>query len=289
MSHSTPPIAGATVLITGATSGIGRATAMGLASSGARVAIVGRDKDRAETVAHELIALGGTAETFVADLSSLADVRRLADEVLVRLPRLDVLVNNVGGYWKTRHVTVDGIERTLAVNHLASFLLTSLLLARLSANGTGRVVNVASNVQAVGRIHFDDPQGERHYSGGRAYNQSKLANVLFTYELARRTTGTGVTANALHPGVVRTSFGAEDPATFQRFATPLMRPFMKSPQQGAATSIYVASSPDLSGVTGQYFARCTAKRSSKRSHDPVMAQRLWDLSEELVDGTRDRR
>ena len=275
-------MAGTTVLVTGATSGIGKATATGLASLGARVAIVGRDKDRAESVAREIIASGGLAEVFVADLSSLAAVRGLADEVLVRLARLEVLVNNVGGYWRSRHVTLDGIEQTFALNHLASFLLSGLLLPRLSAGGHGRVVTVASNVQAVGRIHFDDLQGIRKYSGGRAYNQSKLANVLFTYELARRTAGTGVTANVLHPGVVRTSFGAEDPATFQRLVMPIMRPFMKSPEQGAATSIYVASSPDLAGVTGQYFAKSAPKRSSKRSHDQAVAQRLWRLSEELV-------
>jgi NAD(P)-dependent dehydrogenase (short-subunit alcohol dehydrogenase family) len=275
-------MAGTTVLVTGATNGIGKATAMGLASLGARVAIVGRDRSRAETVAHEIIADGGLAEVFVADLSSHAGVRRLADEVLVRLPRLEVLVNNVGGYWRSRHVTVDGIEHTLALNHLASFLLTGLLLPRLSAGGHGRVVTVASNVQAVGRIHFEDLQGVRKYSGGRAYNQSKLANVLFTYELARRTAGTGVTANVLHPGLVRTSFGAEDPATFQRLVMPFMRPFMKSPEQGAATSIYVASSPDLVGVTGRYFAKSAPARSSKRSHDQAVAQRLWRLSEELV-------
>jgi NAD(P)-dependent dehydrogenase (short-subunit alcohol dehydrogenase family) len=143
-------------------------------------------------------------------------------------------------------------------------------------------VTVASNVQAVGRIHFEDLQGVRKYSGGRAYNQSNLANVLFTYELARQTAGTGVTANVLHPGIVRTSFRAEDPATFQRLATPIMRRFMKSPEQGAATSIYIASSPALAGVTGQYFAKSAPTRSSKRSHDQAVAQRLWRLSEDFV-------
>ena len=150
-------------------------------------------------------------DVFVADLSSQAQVRRLADEVLGTLPRLDVLVNNVGGYWNTRHVTADGLEHTFALNHLAPFLLTNLLLDRLTAARPARVVTVASNAQAMGRIDFDDLQGERDYSGARAYNQSKLANVMFTYQLARRLQGAGVTANALHPGVVSTSFGAEDP------------------------------------------------------------------------------
>ena len=156
-----------------------------------------------------------------------------------------MLVNNAGGYWNTRHVTADGLERTFALNHLAPFLLTDLLLDRLKANGRARVVTVASGAHTMGRIDFDDLQGERSYSGSRAYNQSKLANVLFTYELARRLEGSGVTANALHPGVVRTGFGADDPGTVQRLLVPFLRGFMKSPAQGAATSIHLASAPDL--------------------------------------------
>ena len=166
-----------------------------------------------------------------------------------------MLVNNVGGYWNTRHVTADGLERTFALNHLAPFLLTNLLLDRLRQSAPSRVVTVSSNAHAMGRIDFDDLQGERSYSGARAYNQSKLANVLFTYELARRLRGTGVTANALHPGVVRTSFGAEDPAGIQRLFVPLMRPFMKAPAQGAATSIHLASAPELEQVTGPLLRR----------------------------------
>ena len=165
-----------------------------------------------------------------------------------------MLVNNVGGYWNTRHVTADGLERTFALNHLAPFLLTDLLLDRLKQSAPARVVTVASNAQALGRIDFDDLQGEQAYSGARAYNQSKLANVLFSYELARRLRGTAVTANALHPGVVSTAFGAEDPGGIQRLFVPFLRPFMKTPAQGAATSIYVASAPELAQVTGRYFA-----------------------------------
>jgi retinol dehydrogenase 14 len=202
--------------------------------------------------------------------------------VLLRLSRVDVLVNNVGGYWNTRHLTADGLERTFAVNHLAPYLLTNLLLDRLTLNGPARIVTVASNAQAMGRIDFDDLQGERSYSGARAYNQSKLANVLFTYELARRLVGTSVTANALHPGVVRTAFGAEDPGRVQRLFVPFLRPFMKTPAQGAATSIHVATVPDLEQVTGLYFAKSRSRRSSKRSYDPVVAERLWQVSAELV-------
>jgi NAD(P)-dependent dehydrogenase (short-subunit alcohol dehydrogenase family) len=272
-----------TVLVTGGTSGIGLGTAVGLAAMGARVAITGRDRERAEQAADDIRAAGSPhVDVFLADHSSQADVRRLAEQVLHALPRLDVLVNNVGGYWNHRHVTADGLERTFALNHLAPFLLTSLLLDRLSEAGSARVVTVSSNAQGMGRIDFDDLQGERSYSGARAYNQSKLANVLFTYELARRLGQGGVTANVLHPGVVSTSFGAEDPAGLQRLLVPFIRPFMKSLSQGAATSIYLASAPDLDDVTGQFFANSKPKKSSRRSYDMETAALLWQVSEDMV-------
>jgi len=277
------PLAGRTVLVTGGTGGIGRATALSLATMGAHLAITGRDRERSEDAAREIRAAGaGRVDVFVADMSSQAEVRRLADEVLQGLPRIDVLVNNVGGYWNTRHVTADGLERTFALNHLAPFLLTSLLLDRLKESAPARVVTVSSGAQAMGRIDFDDLQGERSYSGARAYSQSKLANVLFTYELARRLPASAVTANSLHPGVVRTSFGADDPAGVQRLLVPLVRPFMKTPAQGAATSIHLASSPDVEGVTGRYFANSKPRRSSKRSYDEAAAARLWQVSADLV-------
>jgi NAD(P)-dependent dehydrogenase (short-subunit alcohol dehydrogenase family) len=277
------PMAGRTVLVTGGSGGIGRATALGLAMMGAHVAITGRDSGRTEDAAREIRAGGGgQVDAFVADMSSQAEVRRLADEVLAGLPRIDVLVNNVGGYWNTRHVTVDGLERTFAVNHLAPFLLTNLLLGRLTEGATSRVVTVASNAQAMGRIAFEDLQGEADYSGARAYNQSKLANVLFTYELARRQGAAGVTANALHPGVVSTAFGAEDPGRTQRLLVPLMRPFMLSPAAGAATTVHLASAPGLERKTGGYFARSRARSSSARSYDEGAAARLWQVSAELV-------
>lgn len=221
-------------------------------------------------------------DAFVADLSSQAEVRRLADEVLQRHPRIDVLINNVGGYWNTRHVTADGLEHTFAVNHLAPYLLTQLLLESLKQSTAARVVTVSSNAQAMGRIDFDDLQGERSYSGARAYNQSKLANVLFTYELARRLRATSITANAVHPGLVSTSFGASDPGRAQRLFVPVLRPFMKSPAQGAATSIHVATAPDLDRTTGRYFAKSRSTNSSKRSYDESVAERLWDVSADLV-------
>src|SRR5512133_1723982 len=274
---------GRTVLVTGGTGGIGKATAAGLAALGARVAITGRDRRRADEAAADIRAAGGPeVDVFVADMSSQAEVRRLASEVLDGLPRLDVLVNNVGGFWNTRRVTADGLEYTFALNHLAPFLLTNLLLDRLRQDAPSRVVTVSSGAQAMGRIDFADLQSERAYSGQRAYNQSKLANVLFTYELARRLGGSGVTANVLHPGVVRTAFGAEDPGRVQRLLVPLARLFMKTPEQGAATSIHLASAPDPEGVTGQYFANSKPRRSSARSYDEAVAARLWDVSRELT-------
>ena len=277
------PIAGRTVLVTGGSGGIGKATAIGLAAKGAHVAITGRDRERTEDAARDIRAAGnGQVDVFIADLSTQSEVRRLADEVLQTLPQIHVLVNNVGGYWNTRHCTADGLERTFALNHLAPFLLTHLLLERLKQSAPSRVVTVASHAQAMGRIEFDDLQGERSYSGARAYNQSKLANVLFTYELARRLRATSVTANALHPGVVRTSFGAEDPAVVQRLFIPFLLHFMKAPAQGAATSIHLASAPDLEQVTGRYFANRKPKRSSERSYDKTAATRLWRVSADLV-------
>lgn len=273
-----------TVLVTGGTSGIGRATASGLAALGARVGIAGRDRARAEAVAGEIAHGTGNpaVDVFAADLSVQSEVRRLAAEVLAAYPRLDVLVNNVGGTWAHRHVTPDGLEHTFALNHLAPFLLTNLLLERLRASAPARVVTLSSGAQAMGRIDFDDLQSERRYSGQRAYNASKLANVMFTYELARRLEGTGVTANVLHPGVVRSAFATEDPSPVYKLLTPVARLFMKTPEQGAATSIYLASSAEVEGVSGRYFANRRSKRSSKASYDAQAAARLWQVSAGLV-------
>lgn len=275
---------GRTVLVTGGTGGIGRATADALAGLGARVGIVGRDLNRAQRVADEIRTPAGrdAVDVFVADLSSQAEVRRLAEAVLTTYRRLDVLVNNVGGYWAHRHITADGLEQTFALNHLAPFLLTNLLLERLKESRPSRVVTVSSGAQAMGRIDFEDLQGEHGYNGQRAYNQSKLANVLFSYELARRTEGTGVTANALHPGVVATDFGREDAHGWMRVMLPFVHPFMKSPEKGAATSVYLASSPEVAGVSGRYFIGARPRRSAPRSYDEQVARRLWDVSARLT-------
>jgi NAD(P)-dependent dehydrogenase (short-subunit alcohol dehydrogenase family) len=275
-----------TVLVTGATQGIGKATAIGLTRMGAQVAIVGRDRERTQQAGRDIEAAGASrgagVDIFVADLASQAQVRRLADQVMSRLPRLDVLINNVGGYWSTRHVTVDGFEHTFALNYLAPYLLTRLLLDRMRDTGAARVVTVASNAQRQGRIDFADLQGERSYSGARAYSQSKLANVMFTYELARRVRTSSVTANAVHPGVVSTGFGGEDPGHLQRWLVPLFRPLMKDADQGAITSIHVASSSDLDRVTGRYFANGSPRRTSGASYDLATTARLWQVSADLV-------
>jgi len=275
---------GRTVLVTGGTGGIGRATAEGLARLGARVGIVGRDRSRAEQAAGEIRRSvdHGVVDVFTADLSAQSEVRRLADEVLAAYPRLDVLVNNVGGYWAHRHATADGLEHTFALNHLAPFLLTNLLLDGLAAGAPSRVVTVSSGAQAMGRIDFGDLQGMHGHNGQHAYNQSKLANVLFTYELARRIQGTGVTANVLHPGVVRTAFGQEDSGRWMRLMLPVVRPFMRAPGRGAETSVYLASSPEMEGVSGRYFVNSAPKRSSARSYDQETARRLWAVSAELT-------
>jgi NAD(P)-dependent dehydrogenase (short-subunit alcohol dehydrogenase family) len=277
-------MAGKSVLVTGGTGGIGRATAAGLAALGARVGITGRDPVRTEAAAASIRAAPGSAavDGFAADLSVRAGVRRLAAQVLDTYPRLDVLVNNVGGFWAHRHVTADGLERTFALNHLAPFLLTGLLLDRLTASAPARIITVSSGAHARGRIDFDDLQGERDYSGQRAYSQSKLANVMFTYELARRLDGIGVTVTVLHPGVVRTSFGAEDQAAYLAVMIGVARLFMKSPAQGAGTPVYLASSPQVQGITGRYYVSRKPRTSSKASYDTTAAARLWQVSADLT-------
>jgi len=277
-------MAGKTVLVTGGTGGIGRATAVRLAAMGARVGITGRELGRTQRAAAEVAseADGGNVDAFASDLSSQAGVRLLANEALATYPRIDVLVNNAGGFWSHRHVTADGLEHTFALNHLAPFLLTSLLLDRLIESAPARIVTVSSGAQSMGKIDFDDLMGERKYSGQTAYNQSKLANVMFTYELARRLAGTGVTATVLHPGMTNTSFSAEDPSRAFAPLVTVMRPFMKKPERGADTPVYLASSPAAEGLTGQYFANRAAKKSSESSYDTAAAARLWQVSAGLV-------
>lgn len=281
------PMSGQTALVTGATGGIGLATAVALAGLGARVGVVGRDEKRTAAAVQAVLAVPGSggADGFLADFSDPREVRALAAEVLAAYPRLDVLVNNAGGYWSDRHVSADGLEWTFAVNHLAPFLLTSLLEERLRESAPARIVTVASDAHRAGRIEFDDLQAERGYAGMRAYAQSKLANILFTRELARRLSGSGVAAYSVHPGTVRTGFAREDAGRLFGLVLRAGALLMKSPEQGAHTSVYAASSPELVGRTGEYLAKSRVAKPSARAQYDVAAARLWSVSEDLVAGS----
>jgi len=283
-----PDMEGKTVVVTGANSGIGLETAAELAAMGARVLVTARNADKGRTAVAAVTArAGGTgsAQLVVFDLADLSSVRRGADEILEQAPRLDVLVNNAGVVRSVRAETVDGNEATFATNHLGPFLLTNLLLGRLEASAPSRVVTVASTAHASARhgIAFDDLQSERHYRAMRVYGQSKLANILFTLELARRLEGTGVTANSLHPGTVRTGYGADgDARGFLSFGIKLASPFFLSPAKGARTSVYLASSPEVDGVSGEYFVKCRPRSPRRWAQDPEAARRLWEVSEQLT-------
>lgn len=269
---------GKTCLVTGATSGIGRETALGLAKAGARVGIVGRDAERTQAAAERIRRETGAAvDVFLADLSAQAQVRRLASEVIARFPRLDVLVNNAGGIFSERQLTADGIERTWALDHLAYLLLTHELLDLLKTSAPARIVNVSSAGHTRGRIALDDLDGARSYGAMRAYCQAKLANLLFTYALARRLEGTGVSVNAVHPGVVASNFGNGTGGAFGLIWT-LLRPFMIAPADGAKTSLYAATAPELKGVTGRYFAKGRETPSSDMSRDRALQERVWEIS-----------
>jgi retinol dehydrogenase 14 len=221
-------------------------------------------------------------DLMLADLTSQEEIHRLADEFKEAYPRLDVLINNAGLFRSKRITTADGLETTFAVNHLAYFLLTNLLLHVLKASAPSRIVNVASGDHANGTIDFDDLQGEKGYKGAKAYSQSKLANVLFTYKLAKRLEGTGVSVNCLHPGAgVRTNFGSGVSGVLG-FMVRALGPFMISPEKGAETSVYLASSPEVEGLSGRYFVKKAEARSSEVSHDERIARRLWEVSADLT-------
>ena len=270
-------------VVTGGTGGIGYETALGLAKLGAKVVIVGHDKDRGESAAATIRAKvpGVEIDLLLADLSIQAEVRRLAETILARYNRIDVLLNNAGGIFMRRRLTRDKIEETFALNHLSYFLLTNLLLERIIASAPARIINVSSGSHYDGLINFTDIQGERHYSGYIAYAQSKLANVLFTYELARRLKGTDVTANALHPGFVASRFGQGNGLVVNT-AMHIAHLFAISPDQGAETSIYLASSPDVERMTGKYFSRKQAVESSEASYIIQDQHTLWELSSQMT-------
>lgn len=269
---------GRVCLVTGANSGVGKATAMSLAGMGATVLMVCRDRERGQAARDEIIHTtdNGAVQLLIADLASQQDIRRLAAEIREQYPALHVLVNNAGVYLARRLTTVDGIETTFAVNDLAPFLLTNLLLDLLKSSAPARIVNVSSEAHRSAKLDFDDLRDPRRYWGFRVYGRSKLALMLFTYELARRLQGTGVTANAVHPGTVATSLG-DTTSFWLRLVSRLGRRFLATPEQGADTVVYLASSPAIAGASGAYFIKRKSIRSSDASYDQTAQDRFWEL------------
>jgi len=275
---------GRVALITGATSGIGKATAAGLARLGATVVLVARSKAKGEAVRDELRAQSGNpnVDVLFADLSAQQPTRELAASFQQRYGQLHVLMNNAGGIFFKRETTVDGLEKTFALDHLAYFLLTNLLLDTLKASAPARIINVSSNAEAAGRLNFDDLQATRRYAAFPVYAQAKLANMLFTYELARRLEGTGVTVNAITPGPVATNFGGSGQSLLNRLFPLIFRVIGKPPEQAAETAIQLASDPALAAVSGKAFYERKELYTSPRSHDVAAQQQLWQVSAELT-------
>ena len=271
------------VLITGGTSGIGRAAATALAAMGAEVVVTGRSRERGESAVEEIRDTSGNGRVslMLADLAVQAEVRGLAEEFRERYDRLDVLVNNAGIIQSKRTETPDGIELTLAVNHLAPFLLTNLLLDLLKKSAPSRIITVSSEARRGAKIDFEDLQSERRYRPFKVYGMTKLANILFTYELAERLEGTGVVANSLHPGGVNTNFGNNN-RSFGTLIFRAFKPFMRTPEQGADTVVYLAVSPEAGKMTGRYLTDRKVVSSFEDPHDEVMQKRLWEVSEELT-------
>jgi NAD(P)-dependent dehydrogenase (short-subunit alcohol dehydrogenase family) len=273
---------GQVCVVTGATSGIGKAAAAALARQGAEIIVVGRDPGRAEATAAAIQADGAPPpKVEIADLARLDQVRALAGRLNQTLDRIDVLINNAGLVLNERQVTPDGYEHVFAVNHLAPFLLTNLLRPKLTASAPARVITVSSDAHTAARLDLDDPNLEHGWSSWRSYSNSKLANILFTRELARRLDGTGVTANCLHPGVVRTGFG-RDARPLMRVGITIAKPFMLSPERGADTTVYLASSPDVAAKTGGYYVKRQLREPSAAARDDGLARRLWEISERLT-------
>jgi retinol dehydrogenase 12 len=275
---------GRVVVLTGGTSGIGRAAARALAADGATLVLVARDPARARDAIADIRAANPDArvECFTADLAVQQSIRDVAAAILARHPRIDVLVNNAGVVNLRRTTTVDGVETVLAVNHLAYFMLTLLLADALRRAPAARVVSVASDAHRMGRLDLDDlGYARRRYKGLRVYCQSKLLNVLFTYALARRLAGTTITANCLHPGAVGTRLGQNN-GRVATFITKLLRPFFRTPEGGADTLVYLATSPDVAGISGGYFANRKPIRSTSVTYDESVQERLWALSEGLT-------
>ncbi len=271
-------------LITGSTSGMGKVTARELAKSGATVVLVGRSREKGEATQAEIRRETGNenVDLLIADLSSLQDVHRLAEDFGQRYQHLDVLVNNAGAIYPSRRVTSEGLEMTFVVNYLAPFLLTELLIPTLKASSPARIVNVSSEVHRIGNIAFDNLQGEKRYATMSNYAQAKLAVVLWTYELARRLQGTGVTANVMSPGQMASENFNAGAAGLVALVTRVTKPFVMSVEQGAQTETYLATSPQIEGVSGKCFGKSQETTSSKRSYDQELGQRLWQVSGQLV-------
>jgi retinol dehydrogenase-14 len=284
MASAEADLGGKTVVVTGATSGIGLETSAALARMGARLVMVGRDRDKTVQKVEEVRRRSGNpaVESLLCDASSQAQIRQLAQDVLVRYGRLDILINNVGTVFATRTLTEDGIEATLAVNYLSVFLLTNLLLDRMLKSAAARIVNVASTGHYRGTLDFDDLGFEQGYQIMRAYSRSKLAEVLFTRELARRLSGTGVTVNAVHPGTVATNIWSRAPLYARPILAVARRLAMISPEKGAAAVVYLAASPDVAASSGLYFDQRRPQRPSQLALDDALAARLWDESARLV-------
>ncbi len=284
MAEANVDMGGKICLVTGANSGIGKATALGLAQRGATVIMVCRNAHKGEAALKEIRERSSNShiDLFITDLSSQQSIRQLVQDFQQRYTQLHVLVNNAGGVFTRGQVSPDGIEMTLAVNHLASFLLSNLLLDTIKASVPARIVNVSSEAHTSGFIDLDDLQGKREYKMLRAYSQSKLANVLFTYALARRLEGTGVTVNCLHPGVVATNIWISVLPDWLRFLGLISHLFGISAERGALTSIYLACSPAVEGVNGKYFDKCKSVPSAQISYDQNIQERLWTMSATLT-------
>ena len=271
---------GKTVVITGATSGIGEVAADRLAAKGARIVFVAREKARGEESLKHLRAIAPGADHAVhfADLSRISEMKRVSAEIAAANPRIDVLINNAGALFNTRTVTEDGLEKTFALNHMSYFVVSNLLRPKMGEGG--RIVSTASDAHKGAKLNFDDLQSERGYSGFGVYGRSKLCNILFTRELARRLQGTGITANCLHPGFVATRFGDQSGGILA-FAVRAAKNFALTPEQGAETIIYLASSPDVANVSGKYFYKSKPETPTKEAQNDADAKRLWDVSAKL--------
>jgi len=273
-------LSGKTIIVTGANSGIGKFAARGLARMGASVTMVARSRERGEKALQEVqaVSTNNNVRLMLCDLSSQVSIREFAAAFKSENDRLDVLLNNAGSNYFKRHESVDGLELTFALNHMGYFVMTNLLLNIIKASAPARIVNVSSDEHRVDRIAFDDLQRERDY-GTNVYSETKLMNVLFTYELARRLEGTGVTVNTMHPGFSRTNFGRRDNGLLGKFFVPVASLFGRSPERGAETAIYLASSPEVEGVTAKYFVDKQVVPTVDLSYDEAVQTRLWEASE----------